>query len=59
MGFVDVLIPLVAGVLMVSSPRLFTRSSGSEFEKTSKKLRTWDYVLIGVAALYALTKFGR
>ncbi len=57
MGFIDILIPLIAGVLMVTSPQIFTRPQGEQFKKISKKLKTWGYVLIGVAALYALIKF--
>ena len=56
MRAVDVLIPLIAGVLLVARPQLFFKNVGSE-EKLAKKrrrMRTIGYVLVGVAALYAV-----
>jgi hypothetical protein len=56
MSFVDVLIPLTAGILLVGFPRLFTKSTGEQFLKTSKRLRSWGFLLLGVAALYVLIR---
>ena len=54
MSLVDVLIPLIAGVLLVARPQLFFKSAGSDGEmaKKRRRLRTIGYVLMGVAALY-------
>lgn len=57
MGFIDILIPLVIGVLLITSPQLFVKATSRQFQKTSKMLRTLGYVLIAVAVLYALIKF--
>ena len=57
MGFIDVLIPLAIGIFLVAFPRLFTKSTGEQFLKTSKRLRSCGSMLIGVAAIYALVRF--
>ena len=56
MSVVDVLIPLIAGVLLVARPQLFFKNVGSEAELAKKRrlMRTIGYVLVGVAALYAV-----
>jgi hypothetical protein len=56
MSAVDVLIPLIAGVLLVARPQLFFKNVGSEEELAKKRrlMRTIGYVLVGVAALYAV-----
>jgi uncharacterized protein YjeT (DUF2065 family) len=56
MSYIDVLIPGVIGVLLVASPRLFTKAQGESFESARKKLRTIGFVLIGVAVLYLFIK---
>jgi hypothetical protein len=54
MSVVDVLIPFIAGVLLVARPQVFFKAGGSEEEvaRKSGKLRKIGYVLLGVAALY-------
>ena len=56
MSVVDVLIPLIAGILMVARPQIFFKSGGSpeEVAKKSRLLRKIGYVLLGVAALYCV-----
>lgn len=56
MSPVDVLIPLIAGLLLVARPQLFFKKVGSEDElaKKTRRMRTIGYVLLGVAALYAV-----
>ena len=56
MSAVDVLIPLIAGVLLLARPQLFFKNVGSEEElaKKRRRMRTIGYVLVGVAALYAV-----
>ena len=56
MNYIDVLIPGVIGLLLVTSPRLFTKAEGEKFEKAKKTLKTIGFVLIGVAVLYSIVK---
>ncbi len=56
MSYVDVLIPGIIGLLLVTMPRLFTKAQGETFEKARKKLRTIGFVLIGVALLYLMLR---
>jgi uncharacterized protein YjeT (DUF2065 family) len=56
MSYLDVLIPGIIGLLLVTSPRLFTKAQGDLFEKTKRKLRTIGYLLIGVALLYLILR---
>jgi hypothetical protein len=54
MSIIDVIIPLVPGILLVAFPTMLTSKSDS-IEKSAKKknkLRKIGYILIGVAALY-------
>ena|GEM_PF-2446680 len=60
MSYVDVAIPLFAGVLLITSPRLFTKAKGETFDKTRLKLKKIGIVLVCVAAGYLIIKiFGR
>jgi hypothetical protein len=54
MSVVDVLIPLIAGALLVARPQIFFKSAGSDEEmvKKRRRMRSIGYVLLGVAALY-------
>jgi uncharacterized protein YjeT (DUF2065 family) len=56
MSPVDVLVPLIAGLLLVARPQLFFKKVGSEEElaKQTRRMRAIGYVLVGVAALYAV-----
>jgi uncharacterized protein YjeT (DUF2065 family) len=56
MSYIDVLIPGIIGLLLVTSPRLFTKSQGETFEKTKRTLRTIGLVLLGVALLYLILR---
>jgi len=58
-SYIDVLIPGIIGLLLVTSPRLFTKSQGEVFEKTKKKLNTIGLVLIGVALCYLVVRLLR
>lgn len=53
MGFIDVAIPGVIGLLLASAPGLFTKSKAPE---TTQKLRLMGMILLGVAALYLFIK---
>jgi uncharacterized protein YjeT (DUF2065 family) len=56
MSYIDVLIPGVIGLLLLTSPRLFTKAEGEKFESTKIKLRNIGFLLIGVAILYLIVK---
>jgi hypothetical protein len=56
MSYIDVLIPGIIGLLLVTSPRLFTKTHGETFEKTKRKLKTIGFALIGVALLYLILR---
>ena len=59
MSYIDVLIPGIIGLLLVTSPRLFTKAQGEMFEKAKRKLKTIGFVLTGVAILYFILKLLR
>jgi hypothetical protein len=54
MSVVDLLIPLIAGILLVARPQIFFKSGGSDEEmaKKRRRMRFIGYVLLGVAVLY-------
>ena len=54
MSVIDVLIPLVPGIVLIAFPNMLTpkTASAEEAAKKKSKLRKIGYVLIGVAALY-------
>jgi len=56
MSLIDVLIPLVPGILLVAFPNILTSTTASAEDAAKKrsKLRKIGYVLVGVAALYFL-----
>lgn len=56
MSIADVLIPLIAGILLVARPQMFFKNAGSDEELARKRrrMRTIGYVLLGVAALYVV-----
>jgi hypothetical protein len=54
MSVVDVLIPLIAGTLLVARPQIFFKSAGpdEEIARKRRRMRSIGYVLLGVAVLY-------
>jgi hypothetical protein len=58
MSYVDVAIPLVAGLLLVICPDIFLKkaATGGDYDKKLTKLRRIGYLLLGVAGLYLLIK---
>jgi hypothetical protein len=56
MSYIDVLIPGIIGLLLVTSPRLFTKAQGETFEKIKRRLKTIGFLLIGVALLYFILR---
>jgi len=58
MTFIDILIPLIIGILLAAAPQLFTKSAGEARDRVKAKLRRIGVVLIGVAAIYTVVKVG-
>jgi len=56
MSYIDVLIPGIIGLLLVTSPRLFTKAQGETFEKTKRKLKRFGFILLGVALLFLILR---
>jgi uncharacterized protein YjeT (DUF2065 family) len=56
MSLIDVLIPLVIGLLLVVRPQAFTKKIGSGEEVATRyaKLRKIGYGLVGVGVLFAV-----
>lgn len=61
MNLIDAIIPLTAGIFLVSFPRLLTPKnlSSGEAAKRKAKLCKIGWVLIAVAVLYFLLIFAR
>ena len=57
MSYIDVLIPGVVGLLLVTTPpRLFIKAQGEQFKQANAKLKMIGFVLIGVAVIYLVVK---
>jgi hypothetical protein len=56
LSYLDVLIPGIIGLLLVTSPRIFTKTQGELFEKAKRRLKTIGFLLIGVALLYLILR---
>ena len=58
MSYIDVLIPLACGILLLACPQSLFKAKGTEAEIAQKKRigRICGVVLIGVAALYLFIK---
>jgi hypothetical protein len=56
MSLIDALIPLIVGLLLVVRPQAFSKRGGSPEELAQRRatLRKIGYLLVGVAALYAV-----
>ena len=54
MSFIDALIPLVIGLLLVARPQAFTKKRGSTPDVVAlyRKLRMIGYALLGVGLLF-------
>ena len=58
MSYIDVLIPLIAGLLFASNPELLVRDTVPDFMAKRKRIRIAGLLLIGIAALYAVIRYG-
>jgi hypothetical protein len=54
MNLIDVLIPLVPGIVLIAIPQVLTPKTASPVDaaKRTSKTRKIGYVLVGVAVLY-------
>ena len=61
MSYIDIAIPLVAGILCAACPQLMTKQTATvtdeEYARRKDKFRKIGYLLIGVAAIYFATTF--
>lgn len=55
---IDVLIPLVAGLLLIFSPQIFIKSTSANFEKSKATMKTIGIILVAVAVIYFLLSLG-
>jgi hypothetical protein len=56
-AYIDAMIPGVAGLLLIAFPRVLTKASGPEADKTVKKLRGIGVLLLVAAALIGISQF--
>lgn len=56
MGYIDVIIPLVAGVTMLATPDAFVKPSQPNYLKKTRQFRIGGYVLLFVSLLYFVVK---
>ena len=56
MGYIDVIIPLVAGVTFTMAPDVLIKPTDTNFEKKKSLIKKGGLVLIGVSILYFLIK---
>ena len=56
MSYINILIPLLLGLLLLFVPQHFTRAPGEAFERAKQKLRGIGLLLLGVASIYLIIK---
>ena len=56
MSYIDVMIPMSIGLLLIFFPKAFTKSTGLTFEQAKQKFRNIGFVLIGVGLIYLSIK---
>jgi hypothetical protein len=56
MAFVDILIPLAAGLLFIFAPNLFVKPSSEKYESKKKLFKKLGFALLGVSVLYFIIK---
>ena len=56
MGYIDVAIPLIAGIACLAIPDKFVKPTDPDYEKKKSLIKKCGYVLTGVAILYFFIK---
>lgn len=56
MGYIDILIPLLAGILFLTLPEKLLKPTDTNFKKKKSLISKCGYVLIGISVLYFLIK---
>jgi hypothetical protein len=56
MGYIDILIPLIAGIFFIASPQSIIKPDDPLFEKKKSIYQKGGYTLVGVAVLYGIIK---
>ena len=57
MSYIDVLIPLLGGLFLLTSGDKLVKQNDSNFEQKKGLFKKAGYVLIGVSAIYITVKF--
>ena len=58
MSYIDILIPLIIGIVCIAIPSKFTKSKDAAIQEKTKALITKvGYVLIAVSALFYVIRF--
>jgi hypothetical protein len=56
MGTIDILIPLVIGLLFITCPQVIIKAEDPQFEKKKRTFQKIGYGLLGVSILYGIIK---
>jgi hypothetical protein len=56
MSYIDIIIPLALGLLLISSPESMVKRTDPSFEKKKSIFQKSGYILLGVAVLYGIIK---
>jgi hypothetical protein len=56
MGYIDILIPLIAGIVFLMIPDKLIKARDATYEKKKSLLKKCGYLLIGVSILYFVIK---
>lgn len=56
MNIIDVLIPLVFGLLLIFSPQLFVKQTSENFQKKKVTMRKIGIFFIAVSVVYLIIK---
>lgn len=57
MGYIDVAIPLIVGIIFLTIPDKLVKPTDIAFEKKKSLIKKCGYVLLGVAVLYFAIKY--
>jgi len=57
MSYIDIYIPLIAGIIIILSPQSFVKPSDPSMEIKIKRIKMAGVGLVGVSILYGLVKF--
>ena len=56
MGYIDILIPLIAGILLLLFPDIFIKETDASYQSKKANLKKVALLAIGVAIIYFFIK---